>query len=308
MVHVGEGRDLINFRYHIVSLVAIFLALGLGVLFGASFVDQAIVDGLRKSQGTLGDRNEKLREQNAGLQQTNDAFSDFVSRTRLPLVHGSLKDRVVVVVAYETATKDAVDSVIDAVVQAGGAFEGLVTLTGKLDMKSPERRRQVALALSSSSDEQQVLSLVLNDEIAAALAGKKPGTFQRLADAGLVTFTPGPGARPRPASEVAPSGAAVVFIGGPDSVELTKTLLEPVVRSLADAQVVTAVVQEGAADLETLKGLRAGGVRAVTVDGIDQPIGQVALVLGLKAAFGGRFGHYGTGEGAASVLPELTAP
>lgn len=290
------------------SLVAIFLALGLGVLFGASFLDQAIVDGLRKSQETLGNRNEKLREQNSALQQTNDSFSDYVSRTRLPLVHGSLKDRVVVVVAYESADKEAVDSVIDAIAQAGGLFEGLVTLSAKLDMKSPERRRQVALALGSSSDEQQALSLVLNDEIGAALSGKKPGIFQRLADAGLVTFRPGSAPKSKQAGEFAPLGASIVFVGGADAAELTKTLLEPVVRSLADASVVTAIVQEGTQDLETLKGLRAGGLRAITVDGIDQPIGQVALVLGLKAAFGGRFGHYGTGEGATAVLPELTTP
>ena len=299
---------MINFRYHVVSLVAIFLALGLGVLFGASFLDQTIVEGLQKSQKTLGSRNEKLRGQNSALQQTNDAFSDYVSRTRLQLVQGSLKDRAVLVVAYETASKEAVDSVIDAIAQAGGGFEGLITLTGKLDMRSPERRRQVALVLSSSSDEQQVLSLALNDEIGAALSGKKLGIFQRLVDAGLVAFRPGSVPKPKQAGELATLGTAVVFVGGADAAELTKTLLEPIVKSLADGSVVTAVVEEGTQDLETLKGLRDGGLRAITVDGIDQPIGQVALVLGLKAAFGGRFGHYGTGEGATAVLPELPTP
>ena len=38
---------MINFRFHLVSLVAVFLAIGVGVAMGASFVDRATVDTLR---------------------------------------------------------------------------------------------------------------------------------------------------------------------------------------------------------------------------------------------------------------------
>ncbi|MGH2732980.1 MAG: copper transporter, partial [Actinomycetota bacterium] len=43
----------------------------------------------------------------------------------------------------------------------------------------------------------------------------------------------------------------------------------------------------------------------ITVDGIDQPMGHVALVLGLRAASAGRFGNYGTGEGATLLIPDM---
>ena len=37
---------MINFRFHLVSLIAVFLALGLGILVGSTVVDQGIVNRL----------------------------------------------------------------------------------------------------------------------------------------------------------------------------------------------------------------------------------------------------------------------
>lgn len=38
---------MINFRYHLISVVAIFLALGIGIVMGSTVIDRAIVDGLQ---------------------------------------------------------------------------------------------------------------------------------------------------------------------------------------------------------------------------------------------------------------------
>ena len=52
LVHPGSGRGahrrltldpMINFRYHLVSLTAVFLALAIGIAMGATVVDQATV-------------------------------------------------------------------------------------------------------------------------------------------------------------------------------------------------------------------------------------------------------------------------
>ena len=40
------GHLMINLRYHIVSLIAVFLALGIGVAMGSTFLDRATVDNL----------------------------------------------------------------------------------------------------------------------------------------------------------------------------------------------------------------------------------------------------------------------
>ena len=44
---------MINFRFHIVSLTAVFLALGIGLMLGTTFLDTATVDSLRERQEEL---------------------------------------------------------------------------------------------------------------------------------------------------------------------------------------------------------------------------------------------------------------
>src|SRR5438876_572478 len=43
----AEGAVLISFRYHVVTIVAVFLALGLGVLAGTTVLDQGLVKNLK---------------------------------------------------------------------------------------------------------------------------------------------------------------------------------------------------------------------------------------------------------------------
>ncbi|MSZ30566.1 MAG: copper transporter, partial [Actinobacteria bacterium] len=38
---------MINFRFHVVSIVAVFLSLALGIMIGSTVVDRAIVASLR---------------------------------------------------------------------------------------------------------------------------------------------------------------------------------------------------------------------------------------------------------------------
>jgi hypothetical protein len=52
---------MINFRYHLVSLVAVFLALSIGIIMGSTVIDRAIVDGLQ-NQIDRADQNSRDRK------------------------------------------------------------------------------------------------------------------------------------------------------------------------------------------------------------------------------------------------------
>src|SRR5688572_5119730 len=96
-----------------VSLVAVFLALGLGVLFGASFIDQNVVKALQSSQTKLGDRNERLRLNVVRLEKDKEALNEFVKRSRDPLVNGALAGRNVVVLSFESTSNGVFDAVTE---------------------------------------------------------------------------------------------------------------------------------------------------------------------------------------------------
>ncbi|HYH28079.1 MAG TPA: copper transporter, partial [Actinomycetota bacterium] len=59
---------MISFRFHLVSLVAVFLALGLGILAGTTVLDRQIVSQLERQTDRLSRTAEGLREDVRALQ------------------------------------------------------------------------------------------------------------------------------------------------------------------------------------------------------------------------------------------------
>ena len=58
---------MINIRYHIVSITAVFLALGIGVALGSTFLDRATVDLLENRIGSAEDRIDDTNAENERL-------------------------------------------------------------------------------------------------------------------------------------------------------------------------------------------------------------------------------------------------
>ncbi len=80
---------MINFRYHVVSLTAVFLALVIGVAMGSTVISKATVDGLRSNVKRVETRidnteaqNRMLRSRLSAFEKQNAELSDqMVSRT-----------------------------------------------------------------------------------------------------------------------------------------------------------------------------------------------------------------------------------
>ena len=60
---------MINFRFHLVSLIAVFLALGLGILVGSTVVDQVIVDRLDHEISSVSHESNQLNSDNGKLKR-----------------------------------------------------------------------------------------------------------------------------------------------------------------------------------------------------------------------------------------------
>lgn len=293
---------MITFRYHIISIVAVFLALSIGVLFGATFIDQSIVDGLEAAQERLGDRNEELRTLIVELEDENDAFRTFAGATRDATVRGVLEGRRVVTIRFDDTPDQLAESMDGTLNAAGAQVDGRLDLTEQLDLASPETRARLAAALDVASDDPEALSGELAGQMAEALAGENPQVLPRLAEAGLIRGGTA-------AQEVPVEGApaqdppAVVVLGGEVSGTFNDRVVVPLARALSERGVVTAVGVPGKTGV-ILQSLRGDtDLRVVTVDGVDLAMGQSLMALGLQAALQGQFGMYGTGEGATTSVP-----
>jgi hypothetical protein len=297
---------MINFRYHVVSLVAVFLALGLGVLFGTSALDRGVLSALNRNQRSLANRNEQLRRQVGDLEKTNSVLGDFAELTKKDLIGGALAGKSVVLVIMDRTDTGVADGVAQTIVDSQARLDGYFKLSDKLDLVSDTRRQQVALLLDSPATDADTLRSALVDRIAGSLLGKTPGIFAKLIDAGLADSRNLAGAQLRPPAAVAAPNTLVVFVGAgqPQMTAVEEKLVVPLARALAGSGAVAAVGQQGSKDLGPLVVLRSDpALHVVTVDGVESPVGQTAAVLGLRAALSGRFGHYGAGAGATAILP-----
>lgn len=303
---------MITFRHHVVSLVAVFLALGIGVLAGTSFFSQATVAALQASQRRLAQRNEELRTQLESTQKANSQLLEFAAASRDSLVAGALQDQPVVLLSFETTPEAAVDAVGQTMIRAGARLEGSVELSTNLDLATESRRQQVALALEVPTADADELRVRLVERLAVALSGRDGGILQRLADAGLARRQDSAAGGTKPLASLAEPGSMIVVLAPvPDRRSrspLAEEVVVPLLRSLAALSVLVGVGEARTDALELVALVRQDpALHVVTVDGVDGPIGQAALVLGLRAAAAGRFGHYGLGEGAVAPVPETSA-
>lgn len=290
---------MITFRYHVVTLVAVFMAIGLGVLFGATFIDQNIVEGLESAQARLGTRNDTLRDRIVELERQNESFTEFANSTVDLAVRGQLQDRPILLVTFDSTAGEFVEATTQILGVAGAQIAGTLQITDQLALADAEAREKLGAVLESSSGQAAALSNALITRLVEDLSGANTGLIQKLLDSGLITGQLIPPLAP---AEQPALPTAVIVLAGQTDREVNSRVALPLIEALGESPVVTAVAEVGLAE-GLLRPLRDDGVKVVTVDGAETGVGRSALVLGIKAALNGQFGSYGTGDGATTFLP-----
>ncbi|MGZ4651438.1 MAG: copper transporter, partial [Kineosporiaceae bacterium] len=120
---------MIDFRYHLVSLVSVFLALAVGIVLGAGPLKGTISD-------TLSSQVEQLRKDKADLhtqletaQTASDNRDAFTTAVMPALVAQQLGGTSVVLITVPGADTDAVKPLTQALQDSGA------TVTGRVDVK-----------------------------------------------------------------------------------------------------------------------------------------------------------------------------
>ncbi len=166
---------MINFRYHIVSLTAVFLALGVGLLLGTTFLDDALEDQLRGDLDDLGKDLDRAGERNAELQRQLGAFEEEASgldeQLGARLFDRQLLGQPVLVVAPRGIDDGLVERVTTALDQADADVMGTWWLTDRLLLDDDDEVAQLAEALDLSTDDTGRLRNSLSTQLADVLYG-----------------------------------------------------------------------------------------------------------------------------------------
>ena len=318
---------MISLRYHIVSLVAVFLALALGIVVGSTVLQEGTVSALRATSQEVRQRSEENRTENLILKQEISRLQTFGTAVLPELVQDRLKGRSVVLVDTDKVDSGLRDGVRKVLEDAGANVDGQITFSDdRLALGADADRTAMARLLAVEAAAPDVLRGELVEKLAARLAtstalpqedgqrasdmltGLQDADF--LADLKL--------SRPLAAgTDPFPRQGSIFVLLGPAATATTALAPDAFLVPLADlvstqtggpvAGAEAAAVPKQTSWIIALRDNRAVSRRVSGIDSVDTVYGQLALVQALQGSLQQLpAGQYGIKDGASGLLPERT--
>jgi hypothetical protein len=299
--------------------MAIFLALGLGVVVGTTVINPGLVKNLTSQTDGLKQALKEQQKTDLDLRTQLASMNAFGDQAMPYLVAGTLIGTQVVVVTEEGVDARAISETRKALDLSGAEVLTTLTVRSTMAADSPTTKRDLATLLGQSqstpagqlaSDAAQALAARLAKDPRGDLSGSPDMLGELLSQGFLISSSPGISSASL--LGIGGRGQLVVTIGGgaiDELVPTSDTFLGPFVADLVDSGVVTGAVEGLAAADGFVTGLRSAAndlatASLVTVDNVDLPIGGSAMVLALADAISrGTGGDYGVKDGASRLLP-----
>lgn len=307
---------MINFRFHLVSLTGIFLALGIGIAVGATVVDRATVDALQSRLDGVERRVNTTDRENERLLRDVQRWAAFANQGGDGAVAGRLEGVPVMVLGVRGIDRGPVDELRQDLGAAGAQLGGTVWFTSKFKLEKPEDVAQLAEITGVTT--RGALSVRRNavDRIAADLAADATsGLLVALREAAFIDFEEPTGGTVDLAT-VPVAGTRFVVVSGPGSEIADGDLGIPLTEQLSRAARARVLAVESGREQqggtpasrasfvgplrseETLAGLLS------TVDNLEDFRGRFAAVYALRDLGNGKVGHFGVGPRVNGLVPE----
>ena len=281
-----------NLRYHIASLVAVFLALSVGLLLGTIVVDRGLIETQRTTLvQSIGASVDKVTAANQQLRDANASLNAFAEQSSPQLLRGMLAGRTVLVIA----DPDSVDTVARTTeaLRLAGATPAVATITGTGLSLGDTKVADAAMRSLGSPPASELETRVITE---LAREWTTPGDGR-----GLTAALIGAGGlklEGLTATDTVGGIALTATYGGkPDgsALALAKALTGP---GRFGVGVETAKRRTGQAKSAFTSGLSG-------VDDVDSPLGQASLVWVLAGRAAGSFGSV---KGAGAAFPDPLFP
>jgi hypothetical protein len=306
---VARGVVLISFRYHLVTIVAVFLALALGLLAGTTVVDQGLVNRLEAQTRQANDAAEFLREERDYLQSRIDRVDALAATAVPPLVEGRLQGQRFLILADQSSkTTDQVRGTLE---EAGGVLVASMFFTDRVQDEEAHRELADILGLPQDTD-----AATLQEELAQRIADRFLGLdfgsedlLIQLLDAGFLEAGRGSGLNKVDGrlSGIGGRGQLLLALQGePESTY--QQLLASVFLDFAAGGGDAAVAEPSLATDGVVGFVRRTTAPDswVSVDNVDESIGQISLAVGLQRLLeSGQGGDFGFKPGRDSLMPPL---
>ena len=329
---------MIDFRYHLVSIVAVFLALAIGIVLGSTELQGPAYNLLNQTTAKLQNEYNQASSERDAAQQQADLGQNYAQAVEPVVLHNLLAGQRLLIITEPGAPASVVAAISNAATQDAGA-----TVTGQIALQSRffdnsdttlDGLNQINLAMSQAGGivlnagttyQQQAAQVIASEILARApaspatqQASTQPSTspsagsqqettaqtmLGAYANEGFLTISGQPSASATLALIVTPQTAP------PDgSADPLDQLLVPVAEELAANSSATVVVGVSAdsgpgSPIAVLRASSAAS-QVSTVDDADFVAGQSVVIQALAAQLNGANpGSYGFANGASAVAP-----
>jgi hypothetical protein len=284
-----------NIKFYVISIAAIFAALGIGIFVGFLLdaqnliMDQRndIITEIEKRFDYLSEENKGLKEALESANNEKENYEYFIDSTYKEII----KDKLVGVnVAIIETNNDYVYSSVGQLLEAAGA--NVVNLTTIMDtFLSQDLLINLYQELQIPINSSNIAGDVIRKLTESIIKGEMNELVLKLDERGFINLV-------GPINE--PADYIIVAGGSRDDSQDRINVIDSTIINVAKSNSVPVVgverIDVNYSYIETYKNL---GI--TTIDNVDTTIGKVSLILAME----GRPGHYGVKKTAEDLIPSL---
>jgi Copper transport outer membrane protein, MctB len=315
---------MIDFRYHLVSIVAVFLALAVGLLIGSTVLRPYALEGLQKLSKGEQHQIDSLLQARDQLQRQVAADNQFFQADEGLLLRQLLQGQHVVLVVAPGAPDSVTSGVTHAVGLAGATVTGqlqfqpsffdtspigsqkLAQLTGQIAARLPAPEATLTGSAQTQASELIANAVMTKDGPGQPVAGQRDSisvsVINELANGGFLATSGTPWDRATLAVVIVP--ATPPSTNEPNAASQALVNLAQQFGHAGQGTVVAGSVTGSGAG-SAIDMMRQGGQAGnmSSVDDADFPPGQIAVVQALYEALHGKSGSYGVLATANAAAP-----
>ncbi|ONI71378.1 hypothetical protein BWI15_14405 [Kribbella sp. ALI-6-A] len=306
---------MIDFRYHIVSIVAIFFALGAGVVLGAGPLKGTASEVVQAQAERDRQALEQARADAIQAKSLDKYRDDYVSKVTAGLTDGKLAGRRIAIVTMPGSDGDMTNAIQESLEGAGGQVTTRVALDSKMfdqgqrQLIEPLVNELVTpdITFPADSNTYQRAGLILARGVLAreqnkAIDAESTKILSGMSDSKLISVKP----TPKDRADLVVVVAAKPPTPAPDNSSYTDSVDFAEGLDLGSAGSVVAGMPESAQNGGLLKALRGDSDATKIISSVDvanMPSGQATIVFALVEQVGGKAGQYGGVDAKNGVAP-----
>jgi hypothetical protein len=325
----------IDFRYHLVSIVAVFLALAIGIVLGSTELQGTTIDALKSTSNSLKNQLSAASAERESYEQLAGASDTFLQTAEPKLLADTLTGRRIVLVTEPGAASSVISGVKQAATLAGAAVTGTIALQPKFNdlsgttestlsainqqLASADGATLGVAAAAQTVYQQQAAQLIASATLDKTTAGSSAtasgltaaqaqGVLEAYAQGGYLTTSGTVTDRATLAVLVTPGTAPSDGTNDP-----ADQVLLAVAQELAGASAATLAagsIAGSAPAASAISVLRSSSVSSLvsSVDNADTVLGQISTMWALAVQLAGaKPNSYGI-SGASAVSPDVPLP